>query len=143
MRRVIRVGVSSALEWIEDGRRRRLESLVYAEGQAGLDERLAAFDHEVVELGAGLAADQEDVFKAGGSEEGDAGALAFKQGVGGDGRAVGQFQVGSSGSRGGPTHRDGAAMNGAQCFNAGEDGARGIVGRGADFMDLDALRPQC
>ncbi len=42
-------------------------------------------DHEVIELGAGLAADLEDVFEAGGGDEGDAGSFAFEKSVGGDG----------------------------------------------------------
>ena len=43
---------------------------------------------EVVELGAGLAADGDGVFKAGGGDEGYACAFSFEHGVGADCGAV-------------------------------------------------------
>src|SRR3990172_6454817 len=43
---------------------------------------------EVVQLGSGLAADEEDVAEAAGGDEGGAGAFALDDGVGGHGGAV-------------------------------------------------------
>ena len=47
-----------------------------------------AVEEEVVELGAGLAADLDGVFESGGGDQSGARAFAFKQRVGADGGAV-------------------------------------------------------
>jgi hypothetical protein len=120
---VLRVGVGvqdfGLGERFEDGAVGR-ETFVDAEGEAGVDERAWGLDLEVVESGAGLAADEEDIFEAGGGDEGDTGAFSFEQRVGRDGAAVGDFGL--------------LAGEGADAF---EYGARGVVRGGAEFVDVE------
>jgi hypothetical protein len=52
------------------------------------DERLDAVEEEIVELGTGLPSDLDGVFETGGGDQRGAGAFAFEQRVGADGRAV-------------------------------------------------------
>ena len=75
--------------------RRRLQDFTVAAGafvnpeaQIFGDKRLDAIEEKIVKFGPGLAADLDDVFKAGGRDQGHAGALALQQSVGADGGAV-------------------------------------------------------
>ena len=80
----------------------------------------------VVEIGAGLAGNGERVFESRGGNEGDTRTFALEEGVGGDGRAVANF--------------NGRSRNQVGDFaNRFEDGAAGIVRRGGEFEHVDAV----
>src|ERR1700733_670532 len=63
-------------------------AFVETEAEGSVDQGMAGGGGEVVELGSILAADFEEVFEAGGGNEGGTSAFALQQDVGGDGRAM-------------------------------------------------------
>ena len=54
-------------------------------------ERFGLLKEKIVEFGAGLAADGDGVFKAGGGDKGDTRAFTFEQRIGADGGSVTHF----------------------------------------------------
>ena len=76
---------------------------------------------EVIEGGAVLAANGEDIAKAFGGDEGGACAFAFEKGVGGDSGAVGDLEIGEW------------RMEIGDSLNPFEDGKSGVMRRGGEF----------
>jgi hypothetical protein len=76
----------------------------------GVDEEAAGGGGGGLEVGAvRTAADEEEVFEAGGGDEGGVGAFAFEQGVGGDGGAVDDFEFAAAGQEAGEDDGGGVA----------------------------------
>ena len=101
----------------------RAQASVELEAELVGDERLGRDGLEVVDVRAGLAADDEQVAHALGGDERGAGALALDDGVGGDGGAV-HDEVGGDAER----------------VDALEDGARGVVGCRGALVELGRRR---
>ncbi len=68
-----------------------------AEAQGGGDNGRARLGSEIVEFGAVLARDLEDIFESRGGDQGGAGAFALEQRVGGDGGPVDDVGAGAAG----------------------------------------------
>src|ERR1022692_1825640 len=97
-------------------------AFVDSETEIFRNQRFDAVEEEVVELGAGLAADFDGIFETGGGNQSRARAFAFEQGVGADGGAMQKNEFA-------------LVIDFAEGF---DDGLRGIGGSGEDFQHAQA-----
>ena len=71
--------------------------LAHAEAQIAIREQMPGSGRQVVQFGAVLTADFEQIFESGGGHEGRARALAFEQGVGRDSGTVNHIHAALAG----------------------------------------------
>ena len=108
-------------------RARGIEPLGDSEGQVRVHKRRPWRNEDVVELGARLPPDLQDVFEPARSDQCHSRALAFQHGVGGHGGAMNDVE--------------GRGLAG-EVSNAVENRARRVVGGGPLLVDDETIRPQ-
>jgi len=100
---------------------RRIQAFGRLQPPAVFDQRGGPLLAEMIELGAVLAADDEDVGEACGREQRGLGAAPFQQRIGGDGHAV-----------------DHVGLLDAQRIQSGDDGATLVIWSRRNLVDREA-----